>query len=112
MKVKPLGSPFGSSTRTRVLVTLFLLETSFQREFSRLLGSSPSVVQKALSSLERDGLVAGRLVGRTRVYALNPRYFAQKELAAFLGRLADGDTDLQTRVSQLRRRPRRAGKPL
>jgi predicted transcriptional regulator len=112
MKVKSQGSPFGSPTRTRVLVVLRLLGSSFQRELSRLLGTSPSVIQKALSSLERDGLVAGRLAGRTRIYTINPRYFAQKELSAFLGRIADGDSELQTAVMQLRRRPRMAGKPL
>ncbi len=112
MKIKSLGSPFGSSTRTRVLVTLNLLGSSFQRELSRLLRTSPSVIQKALSSLERDGLVAGRLAGRTRLYTINPRYFAGRELTAFLGRLADGDVALQAEVAQLRRRPRRAGKPL
>jgi len=112
MKVKTLGSPFGSITRTRVLASLSLLGSSFQRELSRLLDSSPSVVQKALTSLERDGLVAGRMVGRTRSYTLNPRYFAGAEFGAFLKRLAEADRDLQARTAELRRRPRRAGKPV
>ena len=112
MKVKTFGSPFGSLTRTRVLLGLSLLETSYQRELARLLSSSPSVVQKALSSLERDGLVSGRLIGRTRSYGLNPRFFARTEFDAFLRRLAEADTDLQARTADLRRRPRRAGKRL
>jgi DNA-binding transcriptional ArsR family regulator len=112
MKVKTTGSPFGSVTRTRVLLALSLLEASYQRELSRLLDASPSVVQKALSSLERDGLVAGRLVGRTRAYSVNPRFFARTELDALLRRLADADADLQARTAELRRRPRRAGKGL
>jgi hypothetical protein len=73
---------------------------------------SPSVAQKALSSLERDGLVAGRLMGRTRTCSLNPRFFARTEFEAFLRRLADADTELQARSAELRRRPRRAGKRL
>jgi DNA-binding transcriptional ArsR family regulator len=112
MKVKITGSPFGSMTRTRVLVALSLLGTSYQRELSRLLEASPSVVQKALSSLERDGLVSGRMMGRTRTYSLDPRFFARTELDAFLRRLAEADDDLQTRTAELRRRPRRAGKRL
>ena len=111
MKVKSLGSPFGSLTRTRVLVALSLLGTSYQRELSRLLGSSPSVVQKALSSLEGDGLISGRLAGRTRTYSMNPRYFARTELDGFVRRLAEADTQLQADTAKLRRRPRRAGKP-
>lgn len=112
MEIRATGSPFGSETRTRVLVALRLLGTSYQRELARLLSRSPSVVQKALSGLERDGLVAGRLVGRTRSYSLNPRYFGLKELEPFLLRLAEADVDLRLCTAQLRRRPRRAGKPL
>ncbi len=112
MEVKAVGSPFGSQTRTRVLVVLHLLGSSFQRELARLLESAPSVVQKALSGLERDGLISGRLVGRTRVYTLNPGYFGRKELDAFLSRLSEADPHLRKRTAELRRRPRRAGKPL
>jgi DNA-binding transcriptional ArsR family regulator len=111
MKVKSLGSPFGSLTRTRVLVALSLLGASYQRELSRLLNTSPSVVQKALSSLEGDGLISGRLVGRTRTYSMNPRYFARTELGAFVRRVAEADTQLRAGTAELRRRPRRACKP-
>ena len=112
MKVKTLGSPFGSITRTRTLVSLSLLGSSFQRELARLLDAAPSVVQKALTSLERDGLISGRMVGRTRSYTMNPRYFARAEFGEYLKRLAEADLDLQARTAELRRRPRRAGKPL
>lgn len=112
MTIKTTGSPFGSTTRTDVLVSVRLLGTSFQRELARLLGRSPSVIQKALSGLERDGLVAGRAAGRTRIYEINPRYFARDELLGFLAKLAEADPDLRSRVGALRRRPRRAGKPL
>jgi DNA-binding MarR family transcriptional regulator len=112
MEVKIAGSPFGSTTRTRVLLSLNLLGASFQRELSRLLDSSPSVVQKALNGLERDGLISGRMMGRTRSYTVSPRYFARTELAAYLKRLAEADAELQARTAELRRRPRRAGKPL
>jgi DNA-binding GntR family transcriptional regulator len=112
MAVKSLGSPFGSETRTRVFVVLQLVGSSFQHELARLLDCAPSVVRKALAGLERDGLVTGRLVGRTRSDVLNPRHFARKELEAFLSRMAEADTELRERTAQLRRRPRRAGKPL
>ena len=112
MEVKTTSSPFGSATRTRVLVVLRLLDSSYPRELSRVLGSPVSVVSKALAGLERDALVAGRHTGRTRVYTLNPVYFAKRELLAYLSRLADADADLRGRAAQLRRRPRRTGKPL
>jgi len=107
-----VSSPFGSQTRTRLLTAFELLGQSYARELARLLESPLSVVQKGLASLERDGLIAGRLVGRTRLFEINPRYFATKELGGFLGRLAAADTDLKRRAAELRRRPRRTGKRL
>jgi DNA-binding transcriptional ArsR family regulator len=94
------------------MVAFNLLGQSYARELSRILGSPLSVVQKGLSTLERDGLIAGRLLGRTRLFEVDPRYFAAKELRAYLGRLAAADPGLQGRISTLRRRPRRTGKPL
>jgi predicted transcriptional regulator len=106
------SSPFGGVTRTRVLVALRLLEESYPRELARILDSPPSGVLKALRGLELDGLVAGRNVGRTRVFRINPRYFAADELNRYLWRLSDPDDDLRDRIARLRRRPRRTGKRL
>ena len=107
-----VSSPFGSQTRTRLLLALELLGQSYPRELARLLGVSLSSVQKGLASLDRDALIASRLMGRTRVSQLNPRYFAEKQLRAFIARLAAEDRDLKARIAALRRRPRRVGKPL
>jgi hypothetical protein len=65
-----------------------------------------------LMSLERDGLVAARTMGRTRVYRLNPRYFALDDLSRYLTRLAEAEPGLQKDVEAMRRRPRRTGKSL
>ena len=112
MKVVVTSSPFGSSARTRVLLALQLLKESYARELARLLEVSLSSVQKGLRSLERDGLVAGRAAGRTRLYRLNPRNHALRELERYLDRLLEPEATLRTRASELRRRPRRTGKPL
>jgi len=53
--------PFGSPTRTHALLALQLLTESYARELARLLVLNLSGVQKALQSLERDGLVAASL---------------------------------------------------
>ena len=106
------GSPFGGAARTRTLVALRLMGASYSRELARVLGSALSGVQAALRGLERDGLVAGRAMGRTRVYELNPRYFAKSELAAFLDKLGTADVELRRQLDALRRRPRRSAKPL
>jgi len=106
-----ISSPFGGQARTRVLLALRLLGDSYPRELARLLEMPVNGVQQAVRGLERDGLVAGRLVGRTRLLQINPRYFAREELLRYLWRLAEADGELQGRTAALRRRPRRAGKP-
>jgi len=81
------SSPFGSRSRTRILLALSELEFSYPRALARRLNSSIFAVRKALAGLERDGLVSSRLVGRTKVYRLDSAYVAHKELAAYLDRL-------------------------
>lgn len=112
MLVYPAARLLGSVTRTRVLVALALLGSSYPRELARILGASLNGVQQAIKSLEADGVVVGRLVGRTRVVELNPRYFAASELRALLAKLGSADRQLQDRAAALRRRPRRTAKPL
>jgi len=112
MEVMIRSSPFGGKGRTRVLLALRLLSESYPRELARVLEMPFSSVQKAVRSLEKDGLVAGRALGRTRVFQLDPRYFAYEEIQRLLLRLTEPEFELKTRVSTLRRRPRRTGKPL
>jgi DNA-binding transcriptional ArsR family regulator len=112
MKVVTVSSPFGSSARSRALLALRVLEESYARELARFLGSNLSSIQRALGSLERDGLVAARSAGRTRLYRLSPRAPARRELERYLDRLLEVDDDLPSRAARLRRRPRRTGKPL
>lgn len=105
------SSPFGGQTRTRVLLALALLDESYLRELARILDVRLSGIQQAIRSLELDGLVAGRSLGRTRVFRIEPRYFAYKDLLAYLKRLTEPEEELQDRIASLRRRPRRTGKP-
>ena len=112
MEVIGSSSPFGSLARTRVLLALSLLTESHARELVRLLGTNLSSTQKALVSLERDGIVAARAAGRTKLYRLSPRAPARAELTRYLERLVEPESALQARVAELRRRPRRTGKPI
>ncbi len=84
---------------------------SLARELARVLGISLSAVQKALTSLERDGLVTARTVSRTRLFRLSPRAYARRELEHYLDRLLEPEAKLKASVATLRRRPRRTGKP-
>ena len=112
MRVIQASSPFGSNSRTRVLLALQVMTESYARELARVLGLNLSGVQKALASLERDGLVSGRAMARTQLFRVNPRVFARRELERYLDRLLEPEEELRARAAAIRRRPRRTGKPL
>ncbi len=95
-----------------MLLLLGLLESSYPYELARLLGAQPFSIQGILNGLEREGIVASRLVGRTRVFQLDPRRAYAKELKALLRKLLLGESQLRLKTATLRRRPRRAGKSL
>lgn len=102
---------FGSRNRTAVLVAVRLLEETYPSELAAMLGVRPFTVQSILNSLELEGVVSSRLLGRTRVFSLNPRHFAHAELSTLLWKLGQHDPSLQRQLASRRRRPRRAGKP-
>jgi hypothetical protein len=77
------------------------------RELSRLLETPLSVVQKAVRSLERDGLVTGRMIGRTRLLELNSGYVALPGLQGFLAELAQPGEGLEAVGTRGHPRPRR-----
>jgi hypothetical protein len=94
-----------------VLVSLRLLDETYPSELAQLLGIGTYSVQRVLEALEGEGVVVSRLMGRTRIVKLNPRYFAADELGALLWSIGKRDADLQRLLAAKRRRPRRAGKP-
>jgi sugar-specific transcriptional regulator TrmB len=103
---------FGSDARTRVLLSVALLEQSYPREIARIAKVPLVSVQRIVNDLERQGVVASRLHGAQREVRLNPSYFAAAELRPLLLRLSLADTQITQEIESLRRRPRRAGKEL
>lgn len=103
---------FGTATRSATLQVIQMLGETHASEIAKVLGKSLSRIQAALDSLERAGVVIGVEEGKARRVRLNPRFPAQTELTALLARLGMLDTDLQHRLGQIRRRPRRQGKAI
>lgn len=89
-----------------------LLEETWGAELAQLLGMRISLAQRILSSFEREGALLSRMVGRSRIFLLDSRYPAAKELSALLWKLGSADVVLQQKLAGRRRRPRRAGKAL
>lgn len=103
---------FGNANRTQVLVAIRLLEETWASELAQLLGLRLFTVQTIIASLEREGVLVGRGVGRSRLISLDRRYKAAKELRALTWALGRGDLELQRKLAARRRRPRRSGKEL
>lgn len=103
----------GSKNAERVLMFILARDQGYTREIARFSGADPDSVQKQLVRLELGGLLVGKSEGRTRLYRFNPRYSFLKELKALLNKaLTFYPPDEQERLTVVRRRPRRKGKPL
>jgi DNA-binding transcriptional ArsR family regulator len=105
-------SVFGSRLRERILKLLVLIEPAYPRQLATLLGAHLFSVQNAVAALQDLGVVASRLVGRTRLVELDRRWYAASELRALLERLADADAEIRGIAAKARQRPRRSGKPV
>jgi len=103
---------FGTPTRTSTVLVIHLLEETHASEIAAILGKSLSRIQDAIRSLEEAGLIVVHDVGRARRIRLNPRFPAIKELEALLSRLGIMDIELQKRLAERRRRPRKTGKAI
>jgi len=103
----------GSKNAERVLMYLLVRNQGYTREIARFWGADPDSTQKQLARLERGGVLDSKSEGRTRIYRMNPRYSFLKELKALLNKaLSFYPPDEQERLTVVRRRPRRRGKPL
>jgi hypothetical protein len=103
---------FGTRRRTEVLILVALLGDTYPTELARLLGAPLYSIQAIVDALDRDGILATRLMGNIRRVDLDPRYFAFKELRQLLLRIAEAEPGLRAVAAQRRSRPRRTGKPL
>ncbi len=83
----------------------------YPSEIARTIGASLSAVQGQLARFERAGIIGGRLRGRTRLYALEPRSPMRDQIASLLDRAIEILPAERRMALAVRRRPRRAGKP-
>ena len=105
-------SLFGSRLRERILKLLVLVEPAYPRQIATLLEAHLVSVQNAVTALQDLGVVASRIVGRTRLVELDRRWYAASELRALLERLVAGDPGIRDIAAAVRQRPRRPGKKI
>lgn len=108
--IKPI---VGSSSSEKVMIFLIARQEGYAREIARFFDTDLDPIQKQLAKLEAGAVLMSRAVGRTRLFAFNPRYPMIDELRALLEKtLQFYPEDVRERLLMNRRRPRRRGKPL
>ena len=104
---------FGNKTAERVLLYLANYQQGYARDIAQTYETTLSMVQKQLTRLEEGGILVSRLVGKTRVYEFNPRWYFYKEILALLEKALQAlPKDEVEKYYRKRQRPRRAGKAM
>jgi len=108
-----LESLFGFVNRERVLIFLYTRNEGYAREIARFFKTDLDPVQKQLERLEFDGIIYSKSAGKTKIYALNPRYPFLSELKALMNKaLSFYPAGESEELTLARQRPRRKDKPL
>lgn len=103
---------FGSKNRERVLIFIEARQEGYPSEIARFFDTGLYGIQDQCEKLEANGVIVNRRVGRTVVYEFNPRYVLLDELKALLAKaLTYYPQELQEKLLNNRRRPRRMRKP-
>jgi DNA-binding transcriptional ArsR family regulator len=103
---------FGNATAEKVLLFLEQYEETYAHELAATFEIALSMAQRQLQRFESAGLLVSVLVGQTRLYTWNPRYYFLPEVRALLRKALDALSPAEReRYFTRRRRPRRAGKP-
>jgi DNA-binding transcriptional ArsR family regulator len=103
----------GSTNAERALLFVSARSEGYASEIARFYDTDLYGIQKQMDRLENGGVLVSRQVGRTRLYSLNPRYAFLPELKALLEKAQTFyPAEEQARLTTVRRRPRRKGKPL
>jgi len=103
----------GSLNCERVMIYLTARDEGYAREIARFFEVGLGPIQKQLEKLEIGGIVYSKFVGRTRVYAFDPRCPFLEEIKALMEKaLTFYPQGVRELLLLNRRRPRRAGKPL
>ncbi len=108
-----LETLFGSKNRERVLQYILANNEGYAKEIADFYATSLDPIQKQLEKLEFGGVLVSKSVGRTRLFVFNPRYAFLDELKSLLLKAREYYDPIETqRLTMMRKRPRRAGKPL
>ena len=102
-----------AESQEKILIYLMARGSGYGKSIAEFYQVPTNPIQKQLVRLEEDGVVVSQLVGKTRVYELNPRYPFIKPLRALLkSALAAYPAESIRSLTVQRSRPRAPGKPI
>lgn len=110
-----LESLFGNVVIEKVLFFLVTNNECYPSQLKDVFQVPLYSFQRALTRLEKGGIVVSHRKGKTLLYQFNPRYPFLKELKFFLQKAYDGfPQEMRDKYYErpIRKRPRRQGKPL
>ena len=108
-----LEALLGNVMVEKALFYFLVYGEGYPRSIAANFGVSVTRVQQQLKRLESGGIVVSRLMGKVRIYSLNPRYPFLSELKSLLSRAFEFLPEKEKKDYYMRRtRPRRAGKPI
>ncbi len=108
-----LAGIFGNETAEKALLYIQNYAVGYARAMALTFELPVSQIQRQLERFEREGVLVSQLVGKTRLYQFNPRYFFKVELSQLLEKaLRNLPQAKREKYFVERTRPRRKGKPL
>lgn len=104
---------FGNVIIEKILFFLYVYGEGYPLGVARVFEVPVNRIQQQLKRLENGGVVTSRLVGKVRLYTFNPRFPFLKELRELTARAYEFVPENEKeRYFRMRKRPRRAEKPL
>lgn len=104
---------FGNENVEKILFYLYYCKEAYASKLSRVYGVRINGLQQQLIRLEQGGLIVSFMIGRSRMYELNPRYPFAKELLILIEKASKFlSKEYIERHYIERNRPRQKGKTL
>ena len=108
-----LSGIFGNETAEKTMLYIQNYGQGYARKMALTFALPVSQLQRQLERFEREGILVSHLIGKTRLYQFNPRYFFKSELSQLLEKALKNLPESQReKYFTDRTRPRRKGKPL
>ena len=104
---------FGNSTAAKIMLYLYHYGEIYASGVSKDMNITLSQVQKQLDKFETAGVFVSKKIGTVRIYKFNPKAGTINKLKELVGVYYEAiPLSEREKIFNLRRRPRRRGKPV